>query len=65
MSADTRTIVITLGFFFLLVFGGLSVVALGSAQLNFATLLAGAVSLFIWVAVFMALVEAIRNPPEE
>lgn len=65
MSADTRTIVITLGFFFLLVFGGLSVAALATAELNAATLLAAAVSLFVWVAVFLALVDAIRNPPEE
>ena len=53
------------GIFFLLIFGGLTVAALWSADLNVATLLIAAVSLFIFVAVVLALVGAVRNPPEE
>jgi hypothetical protein len=53
------------GIFFLLVFGGLTVAALSSAELNLATILIAAVSLFVCVAVVLALIGAVRNPPEE
>lgn len=51
------------GVFFLLVFGGLTVVALSSAELNLATAIFAAVSLFICVAVIGALIGALRAPP--
>ena len=53
------------GIFFLLVFGGLTVAALSSAEINVATILAAGVSLFVCVAVVLAIVGAVRNPPED
>jgi hypothetical protein len=67
LSVDGRrpTSTIAGGIFFLLVFGGLTVAALSSAELNLATILIAAVSLFVCVAVVLALIGAVRNPPEE
>ena len=65
MDGRRPTSTIAGGIFFLLVFGGLTVVALSSAELNLATVLIAAVSLFICVAVVLALVGAVRNPPGE
>lgn len=53
------------GAFFLLVFVGLTIAALSTADLNVATLLFAAVSLFVVVAVIGALVGAARRPPED
>lgn len=50
--------------FFLLVFGVLSIAALSTAELNAATIVIAAATLFIFGAVLTALVEAIRNPPD-
>ena len=47
------------------VFGGLTLAALATAELNAATIVIAAVSLFVCVAVVLALVGAVRNPPEE
>lgn len=65
MEGRRPTSIIAGGIFFLLVFGGLTVAALWSADLNVATVLIAAVSLFICVAVVLALVGAVRNPPQE
>jgi len=59
------TLILVSGAFFLLVFGGLTVAALTTAELNFATLLFAAVSLFVFIAVVGALVGAMRKPPDE
>lgn len=53
------------GVFFLVVFGGLTIASLSTATLNVATLIVAAVSIFICVAVVIALIGAIRNPPEQ
>ena len=45
--------------------GGLTIAALATAELNVATVMVAAVSLFVCVAVVLALVGAVRNPPEE
>ncbi|MBA2524142.1 MAG: hypothetical protein H0V25_12565 [Solirubrobacterales bacterium] len=63
MDDRVRTFLLGSGILFLLVFAALTVVALSTATLNVATLVIGAVSLFIIVAVLLALIEAIRNPP--
>jgi len=52
------------GILFLIVFGGLTIAALATAELNLATILVAAASLFVCVAVVLALVGAVRNPPE-
>ena len=53
------------GIFFLVVFVGLTVVGLSSAELNVATVLFAAVSLFVCVAIVGALIGAVRKPPED
>jgi hypothetical protein len=53
------------GAIFLLVFVGLGVVALATAELNVATLIMLAVSLFVVVAVVGAMIGAMKQPPEE
>ena len=65
MDGRRPTSTIAGGIFFLLVFGGLTVVALSCAEFYLATVLIAAVSLFICVAVVLALVGAVRNPPGE
>jgi hypothetical protein len=65
MEGKRPTSVIVGGVFFLIVFGGLTVAALSSATLNFATILVAALSVFICVAVVLGLIGVIRNPPEE
>jgi hypothetical protein len=52
------------GILFLVVFGGLTIAALATAELNLATILIAVVSLFVCVAVLLALIGAVRNPPE-
>lgn len=49
---------------FVLVFGALTVAALATAELNVATVVIAALSLFVLGAVLTAIVEAIRRPPE-
>jgi len=52
------------GILFLLVLGGLTVAALATAELNVATIAFAAISLFVCVAVGLALVGAVRDPPD-
>lgn len=53
------------GILFLIVFGGLTIAALATAELNVATVVIAIVSLFVCVAVLLALLGAMRNPPGE
>ena len=52
------------GVLFLVVFVGLTVAALATAELNVATVAIAIVSLFVCVAILLALIGAMRNPPE-
>ncbi|MCB0876271.1 MAG: hypothetical protein R2718_05745 [Solirubrobacterales bacterium] len=52
------------GVLFLVVFAGLTIAALATAELNVATVAIAIVSLFVCVAVVLALIGAMRNPPE-
>ncbi|MCL4287498.1 MAG: hypothetical protein KJ006_07615 [Thermoleophilia bacterium] len=52
------------GIVFVIVLGGLTVAALASAELNAATILVAALSMFVIVAVVLALIGAMRDPPE-
>jgi hypothetical protein len=63
MADRRRALFIGSGIVFVLVFGALTIAALSTAALNVATLLIAATSLFVIVAVLIALVEAIRQPP--
>ncbi len=64
MDRRRPTSLIVGGVLFLVVFGGLTIAALATAELNVATVIIAAVSLFVCVAVVLALVGAVRNPPE-
>jgi hypothetical protein len=59
------TSIIVAGIFFVVVFGGLTGAALATAELNVATLVIAAISLFVLVAVVGALIGAMREPPQE
>lgn len=59
------TFILVSGAFFLLIFGALTIFGLATAELNVATLIFAAVSLFVVVAVVGALIGANRRPPEE
>ncbi len=65
MEGKRPTGIIAAGIFFLVVFGGLTLAGLASAELNFATLVIAAISLFVCIAVVVALVGAMRDPPDE
>ena len=58
-------VILVSGVFFLVVFVALTVVALSSAELNVATILFAAVSLFVCVAVIGALIGVLRKPPDD
>jgi hypothetical protein len=65
MDGRRPTSIVVAGIFFLLVFGGLTVAALATAELNVATLVIAVTSLFVLVAVTGALIGAMRKPPPE
>jgi hypothetical protein len=50
---------------FMLAFGGMTLVALASAELNFASIIAFGFSFLIIGLVLLGLIGAIRNPPDE
>ena len=64
MDAHRPSSIIAGGVLFLIVFGGLTIAALATAELNVATVVFAVVSLFVCVAVVLALIGAVRNPPE-
>ncbi len=64
MADRRRAIFIGSAVFFVIVLGALSVVALATAELNFATIVFAVITLFVLGAVITAIVEAIRTPPQ-
>ena len=62
MDDRRRTFFVASAMLFVVIFGALTVAALATAELNVATLLIGGASLFVLVAVMIALVEALRGP---
>jgi hypothetical protein len=58
------TAVIVGGIVFVVVLGALTGAALASAELNLATVAIAAISLFVLVAVVLALIGAMRDPPQ-
>jgi hypothetical protein len=65
MDGERPTSVLIGGVLFLVVFGGLTIAALATAELNVATIVIAAVCLFVCVAVVVALIGAMREPPEQ
>lgn len=65
MDKQMRGIMLGVSVAFIVIFGGMTLAALATAQLNFASILAfGASFLVIGVALF-GLIGAIRSPPDE
>ena len=54
-----------LGVAFVVVFGGMTLYALASATLNFASIIAFGLSFLVIATVLFGLIGAIRNPPDE
>lgn len=65
MDNQVRGIFLGLGVAFVVIFGGMTVYALGSAALNFASIIAFGLSFLVVGTVLFGLIGAIRNPPDE
>ncbi len=65
MESGLRGILLGLGVAFVLAFGGLTISALATATLNFASLLTFGLSFLILGVALFGLIGAIRNPPDE
>lgn len=65
MDGQLRGVMLGMGIAFVLLFAGLTVSALASAELNFASLLAFGFSFLILGIALFGLIGAIRNPPDE
>lgn len=65
MDNQVRGIILGLGVAFVVIFGGMTVVALATAALNFASIFAFGLAFLVIGIVLFGLIGAIRNPPDE
>ena len=65
MDGGLRGLMLGMGVAFVLIFGGMTMAALATAELNFASILAFGFSFLILVIVLLGLIGAIRNPPDD
>lgn len=65
MDKQLRGILLSLSLVFVLAFAGMTVAALVTAQLNFASIIAFGLSFLVIVTALFGLIGAIRNPPDE
>ena len=65
MEQTVRGVLLGLGLVFILVFAGLTLTSLATAQLNFASILAFGFSFLVIALALVGLIGAIRNPPDE
>jgi hypothetical protein len=65
VGAMIRSFLLILGVLFVVVFGGMTLVALSTATANFASIIAFGFAFLILILVLIGLVGAIRNPPDE
>ena len=65
MDSQVRGLFLGLGVVFVVIFGGMTIYALGSAVLNFASIIAFGLSFLVIGTVLFGLIGAIRNPPDE
>ncbi len=65
MDKQLRGILLSLSLVFVLGFAGITLAALTTAQLNFASIIAFGLSFLVIVTALIGLVGAIRNPPDE
>jgi hypothetical protein len=63
MDSSTRIAIVAAGALFIVIFGGMTLAALETAQLNFASLLAFGFSFLIIVIALIGVIGAIRTPP--
>lgn len=65
MDKQLRGILLSLSLVFVLAFAGITLAALATAQLNFASIIAFGLSFLVIVTALIGLVGVIRNPPDE
>jgi hypothetical protein len=65
MDHQLRGILLGVGIAFIAAFGGMTIVALASAELNFASIIAFGLAFAVIVLALFGLIGAIRNPPDE
>ncbi|MGB2851923.1 MAG: hypothetical protein WBC01_09690 [Solirubrobacterales bacterium] len=65
MDSQMRGILLGLGVAFVVIFGGLTVAALATAALNFASIFAFGLAFGVIGIILFGLIGAIRNPPDE
>jgi hypothetical protein len=65
MDSQMRGILLGLGVAFVVIFGGLTVAALATAALNFASIFAFGLAFLVIGIILFGLIGAIRNPPDE
>jgi hypothetical protein len=65
MDRQIRAVIVSVGIVFAVVFAGMTFVALGTAELNFASILAFGFSFLIIFLILIGVIGVIRNPPDE
>ena len=65
MEEGMRGILLGIGVAFIVIFGGMTLAALATATLNFASIFAFGLSFLIIGVALFGLIGAIRNPPDE
>lgn len=65
MDKQMRGLLLAAGVVFIVIFGGMTLYALGTAALNFASIIAFGLSFLVIGTVLLGLIGAIRNPPDE
>ena len=65
MDKQVRGALLGVGVAFIAIFGGMTLVALATAELNFASIMAFGLSFLVIVVTLFGLIGAIRNPPGE
>jgi hypothetical protein len=65
MNKEIRGVMLGVSVAFIVVFAGLTFAAVGSAELNFASIIAFGFSFLIIGLALAGLIGAIRNPPDE
>jgi cell division protein FtsW (lipid II flippase) len=65
MDSGARGILLGVAVAFIVIFTGMTIAALATAQLNFASILAFGLSFLVIGTVLFGLIGAIRNPPDD
>jgi hypothetical protein len=65
MERQVSGILLGLGVVFIIAFGGMTIAALTTATLNFASILAFGLAFLVIAIALFGLIGAIRNPPDD